>query len=505
MRDGTEKYAGPYNFKFTKDEASPAEGVIYLQDGIGVTDLHNLTAGSTYTFSLWVFVPTEEMALTEVIIQMGDYDGAWTNTSSSTPTIIDTWQKLSVTRTLRTTAAAVYFRIKIHSDASNTEFCYVDDIAVNKVPQIKIDAGTNNVISAKSFAIGGHNLTGNAKITIQGNTTADFDSPDFSDELERNLIFDSEDITTSNWITVSSSNDLTNMYVKNRRLTKLTATAGASTLTYQLQYPNNTSQSYQVIMRKGKSTVTTQDIQYRRATSPFTIYGSITITWATQAVTSSGGLTLLDYEWIDDETVWVSGVANSIDTSLLCRFLLYINPTEQTTGDYVYATAAMVEDNSTVTKYDEVHANIRTHVFSEASYRYWQILIEDFDNSDNYVEAGRIHLGDYLQTKTAGKGVSMVYEDTSSVVESLTGQAFGDERIIQKIYNLRFPYWTDIERKLIVEMVRDIKTVKPVFLIVNEDDLDKIVPVYARLSDPLGIDHIIAYIFSRGLTFKQVF
>ena len=503
-RDIAEAHNDTYSYKVTKTIASGTVATITLCDNINNNDMHGMIAGHTYTKSIWVKVPAASgIALSEVQIRIYDYDGSWENTMSSIPTAFDTWQKLTVTRTIREGATGVHIRIFMPTTVEDTEYFYVDDIRLDDVPQIRIDAGSNNVISVKSFAIGGHNLTGGAKITIEGNDTSDFDSPSYSDELKRNLIINPEDLTTSEWLLYQANTNLTNLYVKNKRLTKIIATADASAYISQLQYPANTTQSFQAIIKKGVTT--DSHLTYERNDSPWTIYGRIRITWANQTVTSDSGLTNLNYEWIDDETVWVAGTANAIDISLVYRLHLYVCPTDQLTGKYVYATAMMVEDNPTVTKYEEIHVDLRTHVFSEASYRYWQILIEDFNNPDGYIEVGRIHLGNYLQIDIHSREISIVYEDTSRVDDSPSGQSFGDEGIIRRLYYFIFPYWENDKRKEVVFMVKGVKKVKPIVFVPDENNIDKMDIVYCRLNDDMSINHIIDFSWNGVMAFKEVF
>lgn len=504
VRDATEAHAGTYSYLMTKTVAAGTAVEVSFQDDVVTTNMHGLTAGNTYTWEKWIKIPSiGGIAVNEMILRFADYvSAAWVNTDSGFPKILDAWQKISITKTLSPNATGIKIQLIIVSTASSGEIFYIDDLALYDTPQIKIDAGANNVISAKSFAIGGHNLTGEATITIQGNDTSDFDSPNYNDELARNLILNSEDLTTSDWSSPLADSDLTNLYLQNKRLTKGIATSNGNAALVQVQYPNNTIQSFQAIVRVGETTDTI--LNYQLNASPFTTYGIITITWATKSVVAGGGLTNLDYDWIDDETVWVAGTANSIDTSLVCRLSIYICPTDQTTGKYIYATAVMVEDNSTVTHYDEIQADPRVYFYSEQSFRYWQILIEDFDNPDDYVEVGRPHHGDYL-----GLG-DIIYREfpielasTSDKRYTVTGQLYGDQGIIQRLYNFQFPHLTDDQRQMIENMFFYSDIILPVFLIINENDFSKLKPLYASINDDLNHNHIFNFLYNNTLSFKE--
>jgi len=53
-------------------------------------------------------------------------------------------------------------------------------------------------------------------------------------------------------------------------------------------------------------------------------------------------------------------------------------------------------------------------------------------------------------------------------------------------------------------MIEDIKLVKPVILVPDEDNTDKLVPVYAKLNDNLSLNHLVAYAWNSTLSFREV-
>ena len=151
-------------------------------------------------------------------------------------------------------------------------------------------------------------------------------------------------------------------------------------------------------------------------------------------------------------------------------------------------------------------SNIMIKTFNSAGYRYWRFSLADATNPDTYLEIGRLFLGTYLEfSDQPSKEFPMTYEDTSNVDYSITGQSFGDEGIIYRLYNFKYPYWTDTVRKSVVTMIEDIKLVKPVILVPDEDNTDKLIPVYAKLNDALSINHIVAYAWNGTLSFRECF
>lgn len=144
--------------------------------------------------------------------------------------------------------------------------------------------------------------------------------------------------------------------------------------------------------------------------------------------------------------------------------------------------------------------------FNSASYRYWRFSLADSTNPDTYLQIGRLFLGTYLSfSDQPSKDFPLTYEDTSNVDFSITGQAFGDAGVIYRLYNFKFPYWSDSVRQSVVTMIEGIKLVKPVVLVPDENNTDKLDPVYAILNDKLSVNHMIAYIWNGTLSFREVF
>ena len=136
-RDNAEAHAGTYSYKVTKTIASGTAAYVSLCDNENTNDMHGLFADKTYTFEVWVKVPTVGgTALNEIRIWIEDYDGSWVASYSGNPTAFDTWQKLKVTRTIRSGATGATIGIEIISTAGDTEFFYVDDIELIEHPPI---------------------------------------------------------------------------------------------------------------------------------------------------------------------------------------------------------------------------------------------------------------------------------------------------------------------------------------------------------------------------------
>jgi len=212
------------------------------------------------------------------------------------------------------------------------------------------------------------------------------------------------------------------------------------------------------------------------------------------------------YRSTDDTAEWVkvdAGSGNTITATGAC--ILGHNLTNGGT----YKIQGNATDSWGSPSLDETFSydsDIMIETFDSAEYRFWRFSLADDSNPDTHLEIGRLFLGTYLEfADQPSKDFPLSYEDTSSVEYSITGQAFGDEGIIYKLYNFKYPYWTDTVRKNVVTMIEDIKLVKPVILVPDENNTDKLVPVYAKLNDNLSLNHLVAYAWNGILSWRECF
>ncbi len=177
-RDNAEAHAGTYSYKVTKTIASGTAAYVTLCDNEDTDDMHGMVAGHTYTYSAWVYVPSGGIALDEIRMRIEDYIApTWAGTDSSYPTAFDTWQKLTVTGTIKLGATGTSILFEIISTAENNEYFYVDDITLHEENTIDFDAGSGNTIDADSVAILGHNISSNAeRIQYLMSASANFSS-----------------------------------------------------------------------------------------------------------------------------------------------------------------------------------------------------------------------------------------------------------------------------------------------------------------------------------------
>lgn len=126
-RDSAQKYTGSYSYKMT----SSGSGIVYayLHDNAGATDdLHGLFVGRQYTITAWVYIPSGVgITGTNFGITFQDYQGSWAWTTGSATNTYGSWQAITATRTIRSSATAVNIYFAWTASGSG-EYLYVDDV-----------------------------------------------------------------------------------------------------------------------------------------------------------------------------------------------------------------------------------------------------------------------------------------------------------------------------------------------------------------------------------------
>jgi hypothetical protein len=125
-----------HSFKLTKDGDKPG-CYVSLTDSMDENDMHGFSAGKTYNFSAWVYLPSSDgpSAANEVSIQLLYYGSDHETWSMQVclATKFDTWEKLTLSRYLFEDTTGVQLRVQIAGAAENGEYFYVDDLEVEAV------------------------------------------------------------------------------------------------------------------------------------------------------------------------------------------------------------------------------------------------------------------------------------------------------------------------------------------------------------------------------------
>jgi parallel beta-helix repeat protein len=158
-QSGDQAYEGSYSYKLFKI-AGGSSSIARMSDNANTTDMHGLTAGRTYHFTGYGYVPTSggPSALSEVILVIAYYDSAaWTYTTVS-PTAYDEWQLLDPTAvTIPATATGAYVYVALTSSGSASEYAYFDkfrlwEVGVGNEHETNFaDAGTDTQTHSNSW------------------------------------------------------------------------------------------------------------------------------------------------------------------------------------------------------------------------------------------------------------------------------------------------------------------------------------------------------------------
>lgn len=137
-------YEGTHSYKFTKTVAVGTTAYLGLTDQLLSTDMHGLVAGVKYPVGAYIYIPTASGILgSEIRLMFYDYQGGgWDVTSQAAANIYDEWQKVTVTRTLRSSATGTVLRLFVSTGAANNEYFYVDNVSCRDGDMGNLDHAT---------------------------------------------------------------------------------------------------------------------------------------------------------------------------------------------------------------------------------------------------------------------------------------------------------------------------------------------------------------------------
>lgn len=156
----------------------------------------------------------------------------------------------------------------------------------------------------------------------------------------------------------------------------------------------------------------------------------------------------------------------------------------------------------TMTRVDE---DLYYTIAGFSSKQYWRFFIDDPTNTDEYVEMGRVWLGDTTTiTKGASRNFTESISDTSNISVSRSGQVYGDIGYRYRSYSLTFPYWSDTMKTTVDTFVESVIGGKPFVAILDENNIDKIPFMYSILEPGIDYNHMIGFTkWNSNLTFRE--
>ena len=145
------------------------------------------------------------------------------------------------------------------------------------------------------------------------------------------------------------------------------------------------------------------------------------------------------------------------------------------------------------------------HSMTEVSYPFWRLLIDDPNNADGIIKIGRPYLGTYYQVeKTFNKDFTEEPFNTDVFIYSKSGQLYSRRGYDGKQYNLNFPYWINSVKQAIEKIMATVGKRNPLFLILDEDNIDKLPILYCHIPNDPQYPHIVGYQWKASLSFREV-
>lgn len=164
-RDSGQAYEQTYSYLLSKTGAGNASA--RFVDNQTSSDMHGFVNGTTYKYTVRMYVPTGECLGTEAGFFFQEYTAAWNTTWNYCTNDYDQWQELSGTFTVPNTSTGVSVGVIIMSTATIGEEVYVDAISIQKVG---IPAWTRTSDGITPEWVG--NETTNASVFSQASPTA---------------------------------------------------------------------------------------------------------------------------------------------------------------------------------------------------------------------------------------------------------------------------------------------------------------------------------------------
>lgn len=142
---------------------------------------------------------------------------------------------------------------------------------------------------------------------------------------------------------------------------------------------------------------------------------------------------------------------------------------------------------------------------SASGLRFWSFLFDDYDNSDGYVEIGRLFLGGY--TEISGNAQYNLPKDLntmSSSKQNQSGQLFGKDEVDLKSFRLNFSRWSQTDHDNFITFWNSVKTHTP-FIIVLKNSLLTIFPsLYCHMIDNPDLTYVFTNFWSAAFEIRKV-
>jgi len=120
-------------------------------------------------------------------------------------------------------------------------------------------------------------------------------------------------------------------------------------------------------------------------------------------------------------------------------------------------------------------------LFLDQTYTWWRITIADPNNTDGYIEIGRICAGEYYEPgMNIIETVTMSLIDPSIVTESDGGQGYSIEKTKYRMYSVQFGDINTAQQEEIETMFRAVGTTKPLIFALDPGAYPEAQTIYGK-------------------------
>ena len=151
--------------------------------------------------------------------------------------------------------------------------------------------------------------------------------------------------------------------------------------------------------------------------------------------------------------------------------------------------------------------NIYYEFSATQTYRYWRLTVDDASNTDTYLQISKLWLSSFLQFPYMAKSQKIPTASGSTAQESISGQSYGDKKLIYRYGTITFPYVTDADKIKIDALFNVVDKTDPIMTVIWEDDIDDYPPIYSRLTSDLEWTRVenVGRIWTVQISFKEIF
>lgn len=131
------------------------------------------------------------------------------------------------------------------------------------------------------------------------------------------------------------------------------------------------------------------------------------------------------------------------------------------------------------------------HGFTEQTYSYWSLYIDDSSNPDGFIQIGLLSLGKPLTMPGFDPAVKVSYIDTTNRTRTPSLKTYKDIRPVYRVVSVKYPTITQAEFKTVSTGIKPMldfyhDTGDPAMVVPYEETVDVEPPIYCEL--PARID-----------------